>query len=210
MSRYQLLATAFVASLCSSIVSAETFDDYLSQLARHPSVTHIIEQGNSFENLATSALSLPDPQLILGVDNIPFSDPSFDRFLPSAKVIGFRQAIPNPAVRKKRASFQKSQSKKLPPKPFSRVVSQRTFGPPSLKLRVRPVSLDTPVRSGPWNCGQSLAVRTPGTRRAASPRKRVDFMMFGGERDANQAGCQFYRVTSIAEKVDLVAFAKSP
>ena len=112
MSRYQLLATAFVASLCSSIVSAETFDDYLSQLASHPSVTHIIEQGNSFENLATSALSLPDPQLILGVDNIPFSDPSFDRFLPSAKVIGFRQAIPNPAVREKRASFQKSQSKK--------------------------------------------------------------------------------------------------
>lgn len=112
MSRYQLLATAFVASLCSSIVSAETFDDYLSQLSNHPSVTHIIEQGNSFENLATSALSLPDPQLILGVDNIPFSDPSFDRFLPSSKVIGFRQAIPNPEVREKKASFQKSQSKK--------------------------------------------------------------------------------------------------
>ena len=112
MSRYQLLTITLVASLCASIVGAETFDDYLNLLSSHPRVTHILEQGNSFENLAKSELSLPDPQLILGVDNIPFSDPSFDRFLPSSKVIGFRQAIPNPVARKNKASLQKSQSKK--------------------------------------------------------------------------------------------------
>lgn len=113
MSRSPLLTLALVVGLCASSVKAEeTYEYYLTQLSKHPSVTSLLEQSVSFDSLSKSAFSLPDPQLILGLDNVPISDPSFDRFLPSSKVIGFRQAIPNPTVRENKSNLQKSQSKK--------------------------------------------------------------------------------------------------
>ena len=50
--------------------------------------------------------------LILGVDNIPFHDPSFDRFLPSSKVFGFKQDIPNPYTLYAKSEKQEELSKK--------------------------------------------------------------------------------------------------
>lgn len=111
MSTLMLLTFALFAILCGS-VRAETVDHYLNQLTLHPSVTRMLEQRDSFENLSISALSLPDPQLILGVDNIPFSNPSFNRFLPSSKIFGYRQSIPNTAARQSKSNLQKSLSNK--------------------------------------------------------------------------------------------------
>lgn len=112
MRKYALLTLTLIANLSLPNVKAETYDYYVRELSKHPSVTQIVEQGNRFESLSKSAISLPDPHLILGVDNIPFSDPAFDRFLPSSKVIGFKQAIPNPKVRESKATLEKNQSKK--------------------------------------------------------------------------------------------------
>lgn len=114
MSRSTLLAGALIVivTLWAPSGKAETFERYTDMLASHPSVTHILEKSVSLDSLAKNALGLPDPQLILGVDNIPLSAPSFNRFLPSSKVIGFRQIIPNPTVRKNKANLQKSLSEK--------------------------------------------------------------------------------------------------
>lgn len=101
-----LCTVALFAIMCGS-ARAETVDHYINQLTRHPSVTDMLERRDSFENLSRSALSLPDPQLIVGVDNIPLSNPSFNRFLPSSKILGFRQSIPNPAVRQRKSNLQK-------------------------------------------------------------------------------------------------------
>lgn len=111
MNKKILLAVTFITTVSASWVKAKTFDDYRAQLGNHPSVTQIREQGANFEHLAESALGLPNPQFIVGVDNIPLSDPAFDRFLPSSKVFGFRQAIPNPAARQTQSSLLKRQSK---------------------------------------------------------------------------------------------------
>lgn len=112
MSICRLLTLTAVVSLSMSTAKANTYDHYIEQLSQHPSVLHLIEQGDSYQSLSKSSVSLPDPQLIIGLDNIPLSDPSFDRFLPSSKVIGFRQAIPNPKARERKANLQKNLLKK--------------------------------------------------------------------------------------------------
>ncbi len=77
---------------------AASLDDYVQRLAEHPQVMDILAQSKSLRARAQGELGLPDPMLTIGVDNIPISDPAFNRFLPSSKVIGFNQKIPNPAL----------------------------------------------------------------------------------------------------------------
>lgn len=68
---------------------------YLNLLDSHPKVEAILAQQESLTHQAGGAMGLPDPSVFLGVDNVPVSDPSFDRYLPSSKVVGFSQTIPN-------------------------------------------------------------------------------------------------------------------
>ena len=53
-------------------------------------------------------MGLPDPTIILGVDNLPVDNPKFDQFLPSSKVFGFKQMIPSYALRKARSGKQQN------------------------------------------------------------------------------------------------------
>ncbi|BHH85591.1 TolC family protein [Desulforhopalus sp. 52FAK] len=86
-------------------------EHYLSVLNTHPNVQAILERQESFTYQADGAMGLPDPSLFFGVDNIPLTDPSFDQYLPSAKVIGFSQNIPNSKGRKaQREVFNSSAS----------------------------------------------------------------------------------------------------
>ena len=91
---------------------AETFDDYVERLAEHPQVTQILEQGTRFKELSDGEMGLPDPNIILGVDNLPVNDPAFDQFLPSSKVIGFKQQIPSYSLRKAKSERQEELSAK--------------------------------------------------------------------------------------------------
>lgn len=91
---------------------AETFDDYVERLAEHPQVTQILEQGTRFKELSDGEMGLPDPSIILGVDNVPVNDPAFDQFLPSSKVIGFKQQIPSYSLRKAKSERQEELSAK--------------------------------------------------------------------------------------------------
>jgi outer membrane protein TolC len=96
----------------ASQTNAETLDDYIKKLEDHPQVTQLLEQSEYFQALSASEMGLPDPQLIVGIDNVPVEDPAFDRYLPTSKVIGFKQAIPNYSLRKAKSNQQKSQSKR--------------------------------------------------------------------------------------------------
>jgi outer membrane protein, heavy metal efflux system len=99
---------------CSSAFAGD-IDHYLAILDEHPSVQRILQEKEALEFQADGALGLPDPVLSLGVENVPISDPSFDRYLPSSKTIGFSQNIPNPNQRKaqKNVIRQSAETQKL-------------------------------------------------------------------------------------------------
>ena len=90
--------------MLSSSALAANIDHYLAILDNHPSIQSILQEKEALEFQADGALGLPDPVVSLGVENIPISDPSFDRYLPSSKTIGFSQDIPNPTQRKAKQS----------------------------------------------------------------------------------------------------------
>lgn len=79
-------------------VYAASFEEYIQKLAEHPQAMSILSESEATRAQAKGELGLPDPTLMIGVDNVPISDPAFDRFLPTSKVIGFSQAIPNPVL----------------------------------------------------------------------------------------------------------------
>lgn len=94
MRRTPLIVFLFLV-LANVQVQAGELDYYLDLLDTHPKVQAILEQQNSLTYQASGAMGLPDPSVFLGVDNVPVSDPSFDQYLPSSKVIGFSQSVPN-------------------------------------------------------------------------------------------------------------------
>ena len=75
---------------------AASLDDYLARLAEHPSVVALERTAEAGSRRAEAALGLPDPELSLGLNNVPVEDPAFDRFLPTNKAVGITQRIPHP------------------------------------------------------------------------------------------------------------------
>ena len=106
------IAVILATSTGVAPAKAETLDNYVEKLAEHPQVTQILEQSVRFNELADGEMGLPDPQLIIGVDNVPVSDPAFDRFLPTSKVVGFKQQIPSYSLRKAKSGKQEVLSKR--------------------------------------------------------------------------------------------------
>ena len=94
----RFLSVITVLLLSAHSAKAETFETYVERLSQHPQVESIIAESASSKAQAEGELGLPDPMFMIGVDNVPISDPAFDRFLPTSKVIGFSQAIPNPVL----------------------------------------------------------------------------------------------------------------
>tara|TARA_R110000868_G_scaffold411035_1_gene701461 strand:- start:35975 stop:37132 length:1158 start_codon:yes stop_codon:yes gene_type:complete len=91
--------------------TTKTLETYVQQLVEHPEVLEILSRSNSNAELASAEMGLPDPVIILGVDNLPVNDPSFDKYLPSSKVYGFKQAFPNYSLRKAMSSKKSQLSK---------------------------------------------------------------------------------------------------
>lgn len=97
--RFLSLNAFALTLLLSGSALATSFEEYVQRLGAHPQVMSIMAKSDASIAQAQGVRGLPDPVIMIGVDNVPISDPSFDRFLPTSKVIGFSQDIPNPAVR---------------------------------------------------------------------------------------------------------------
>lgn len=110
-----ILFTALFVWLAYAPAYAETFEVYVQRLSQHPHVESILAGSEALKSQAEGELGLPDPMFMIGIDNMPISDPAFDRFLPTSKVIGFSQKIPNPAARaaKSERFEQMSEKQKL-------------------------------------------------------------------------------------------------
>ncbi len=91
---------------------ADTFDEYVERLSQHPQIQSILAQSDALNAQAAGELGLPDPVLSIGVDNVPISDPAFDEFLPTSKIIGLNQKIPNPVLLNAKSERFEQMSKK--------------------------------------------------------------------------------------------------
>ncbi|MEC9291371.1 MAG: TolC family protein [Pseudomonadota bacterium] len=109
--KYLGVVTLLLASI-QAHTEEQALQKYLEKLEEHPQVTQILEQSYKLKELSISEMGLPDPQLILGVDNVPVNSPKFDRFLPTSKTIGFKQQIPSYSLRKAKAGKQVMLSKR--------------------------------------------------------------------------------------------------
>nr|VFK80460.1 MAG: Outer membrane efflux protein [Candidatus Kentron sp. SD] len=112
MTSFLSVILLIAVSFASAKAEAKTLEDYTKRLADHPQVAEILEQHKYFKELADGEMGWPDPQLIIGIDNMPVDNPSFDRFLPTSKVVGFRQQIPNYDLRKAKSEKQKRLSQR--------------------------------------------------------------------------------------------------
>lgn len=91
--------------------SAQSFEALEARLADHPSVQGLRAQSAARDELAAAAGALPDPTVSVGVNNVPISDPAFDRVAMTNKVIGVNQNIPGFGVRRARTAREQSRSR---------------------------------------------------------------------------------------------------
>ncbi|PIZ31204.1 MAG: hypothetical protein COY40_02625, partial [Alphaproteobacteria bacterium CG_4_10_14_0_8_um_filter_53_9] len=78
----------------------QTYDDLLHRLERHPALEAVRQQVVEQREGAAGAVGLPDPMLMLGINNYPADGVGgFDRFAMTSKSLGFVQQIPNSGIR---------------------------------------------------------------------------------------------------------------
>lgn len=112
LAKASLMGALMATTLGATHAQAEPLDHYVTKLAQHPQVTQILEQSTQLKELSAGEMGLPDPQLIVGIDNMPISDPAFDRFLPTSKVFGFKQQIPSYELREAKSGKQERLSER--------------------------------------------------------------------------------------------------
>lgn len=107
----------FIASITLAATSSQaqtaSFDDLLEILETHPSIISIEHQAVAETELAKAERGLPDPTLSVGINNVPVNNPEFDRYLPTNKMVGLSQQIPNFGVRKARSERRREVSEVL-------------------------------------------------------------------------------------------------
>jgi outer membrane protein TolC len=95
-----LLSTPFWA--IDGVTAAEqlSLDALIEEAtAQNPEIQSFKKRVEASQAAVPQAGALDDPMLTIGVDNLPISDPSFDEFLPTSKVLGLSQKIPFPGKR---------------------------------------------------------------------------------------------------------------
>ena len=95
-----LTLLAFMAFASPTWAQTDAYATLEARLLEHPALQALRFDADAKREAATATKALPDPVISLGVNNVPIADPSFDRFLPTNKAIGVRQAIPNGGVRR--------------------------------------------------------------------------------------------------------------
>ena len=82
----------------------DAFPELEDKLRRHPSLMAHEFEALAERETAQAAYALPDPELSLGINNLPVNRPTFDRFLPTNKAIGVQFQVPSRAGREARAN----------------------------------------------------------------------------------------------------------
>lgn len=95
------LLVMFALLAVGRINAAETagyavFEELIARLKHHPALFVSASEQQQWLARADAAMGLPNPNLTLGLNNLPVNEPSsFDRYLPSSRSLEFKQTIPN-------------------------------------------------------------------------------------------------------------------
>jgi outer membrane protein TolC len=95
------------------ILHAGSYDDYVAMLSNDPGIKKLEYQQHALTLDARQSGALDDPQLVIGIDNMPVEDPAFDRYLPTAKVIGFNQKFSSGREEAARVKLARSSTRSL-------------------------------------------------------------------------------------------------
>jgi outer membrane protein TolC len=92
-----------MAAILAGSSSAAEKEDLLSldalideAVKMNPEILSFKKRMEASHAAVPQAGALDDPMLTVGVDNVPISDPSFDEFLPTSKVLALSQKVPFP------------------------------------------------------------------------------------------------------------------
>ena len=97
-----------------SLPVEQGFVDSINELLRnHPALLALESEKQALLERSQATLALPDPVVSLGINNISITSPSFDEFLPTNKLIGFRQEFPNLKGRSAKADQATSRSRTI-------------------------------------------------------------------------------------------------
>src|SRR3990167_1753655 len=108
----RLAVGVLAAALFSLPVAALTLDEALRQAEREaPSLAAQAAQVDSLRNSAIPAGALPDPKLLLGLQNVPIEGDNrgrFDREPMTMQMVGVMQEVPNRAKRRARVDVARA------------------------------------------------------------------------------------------------------
>src|SRR5204862_7620807 len=100
------LAMLALLSFSFNVFAGLSFEDALTAAeARAPELLARRHSIDAAENVRRAADTLPDPKLVLGLDNVPLDGPdrwSLDRDFMTMRRIGVMQEVPNAAKRRAR------------------------------------------------------------------------------------------------------------
>ena len=102
--RRLVLPLSALLSVPFAPAAAQSMNELAARLSEHPSLAAIRLEAGAQADRAQAAGALPDPDVTLGVANLPVADPAFDRFLPTHKAVGVRQALPDGLTRRARTA----------------------------------------------------------------------------------------------------------
>ena len=97
-SLFVLLLLVFAGSgeAVSADIESSAYAALVDQLRRHPSVLMSESSAREWAHSADGALGLPNPDITLGINNLPVNEPTrFDRYLPSSRSLEVKQSFPN-------------------------------------------------------------------------------------------------------------------
>ncbi len=93
--RLAVLALFAVVTPVRADNSLSAYETMLEQLQYHPSVLIAESSARKWKANAAGALGLPNPNVTLGLNNLPVNRPTqFDRYLPSSRSLEFKQTLP--------------------------------------------------------------------------------------------------------------------
>ena len=93
--------------------AAQSWGDLTDALRNHPSVLDLNYQAIAHLESSIAEEALPDPTISLGINNLPFADPSFSEYLPTNKAVTVRQEIPNGSKREASARELRARAAQL-------------------------------------------------------------------------------------------------
>jgi outer membrane protein TolC len=105
-----LFLFSFVPAAFATEAPLLSWDDLLQRLKQHPEIQAYVSRAESSRHYAEGELGLPDPMLNFQVQDYPIGSSRSSDF--EEKMIGFKQEIPRPGIRRAKSEKMQTEARK--------------------------------------------------------------------------------------------------